>query len=105
MSRNWLPSCFLLQTHQRVDGVCHDLGYDLETVQHMSEVSHFPSINAKLVQAVKLKTLLDSVESKSGQEAPGDVSIQTTTTAMVTDRRDHTPTTSIDHEFKRRTFD
>ncbi len=98
---------FLLQTHLQIDGVCHDLGYDIETIQHMSQVKHFPSINAKLVRAAELKTQLDNMESKQRQENPEDESRRTTTTVAIDHSNyDQPPTTSVNHgDFKPKSFD
>lgn len=53
-----------VQVCQQIDGACYDLGYDTQTVRNMSRISQFPSVSAKILQAVKLKTQLDAVDSR-----------------------------------------
>lgn len=54
----------LLKVSQQIDGACYDLGYDTQTVQNMSRIGQFPSVSAKILQAVELKTQLDAVDNK-----------------------------------------
>ena len=83
-----------------MDGVCYDLSYDIEAVHHMSQVHQFSSINAKLLQAVELKTQLDNIESsKLRQENPENTARHLTTT--VTDQ----PPCNSSNEFKPKSFD
>lgn len=63
----------IIQVYQQVDGVCCDLGYDTQVVQSISKVHQFPSISAKILQAVQLKAQLGKELSPSNQaHAPFD---------------------------------
>lgn len=91
-----------LQTHIQVDGVCYDLSYDIETIQHMFQVKQFSIINEKLLQAVKLKAQLDTIETNKPARENTDDTVKHLATS-VTDL--HT-SNSVNHdELKPKSFD
>lgn len=68
--RSRKPSFVIItQVYQQVDGVCCDLGYDTQVVRSMSKVHQFPSISAKILQAVQLKAQLVGKELSPSNQA------------------------------------